>query len=300
MFVNACAIMWMERNCPLGRLSDTLGHAFSVLCFLPRNQHYFRNHQNLNMYLKNSDFPEEAPFQTAIKIAWPLFSAILSFASSIYGSCYPLPKEPRFDALRHLIIAWVLAFLPLFLPLSLLTAILTDLRLWPFMCLCSVGVSQWIYPIFTECCYPLWHFKCTTHLHTCECTWQKVNQNPLILLLLVKHMWLISIVYSVYKIRMKSLLSAHNVWWALDFSLCFVRDSLVAIYFLSLKRLTWRIIPLRQNASTQHHLDPLGFALLGTWSLGLRLLPLKSESTKQPFYVLIFLLGTRSIYTIIQ
>lgn len=59
---------------PLGRLSDTLGHTFSVLCFLPRNKYYFRNHQNLNMYLKNSDFPEEAPFQTVIKIAWPLFS----------------------------------------------------------------------------------------------------------------------------------------------------------------------------------------------------------------------------------
>lgn len=155
----------------------------------------FGNHQNLNMYLKNSDFPDEAPFQTVIKIAWPLFSAILSFAFSIYGSYYPLLKEPRFGALRLLIIAWVLAFLPLILPLSLLTAILTDLRLWPFMCLCSVGVSQWIYPIFIERCYPLWHFKCTGHLHTCECTWQKVSQNPLILLLLVKHKWLISIVY---------------------------------------------------------------------------------------------------------
>ena len=73
---------------PLGRLSDILGHIFSVLYFyLGINTTLETKKKIWICILKTQIFPDEAPFQTIIKIACPLSSAILSFAFSIYESC---------------------------------------------------------------------------------------------------------------------------------------------------------------------------------------------------------------------
>ena len=73
--------MWMEQNCPFGKtLRYPRTYLFCAL-FLPRNQYYSGNQKNLNLYLKNSDFPDEAPFQTVIKIACPQLSFPLPFLS---------------------------------------------------------------------------------------------------------------------------------------------------------------------------------------------------------------------------
>lgn len=110
-----------------------------------------------------------------VQIAWPLSSAILFFASPIYESCYPLPKEPHPNGLRHLVIASVSGFTSIYL--ASVSSRCRSHRYNIFLgppCLFAQYVSlNGSTQFLSNAVIFAGHFKCIDHLPICECTCHK-------------------------------------------------------------------------------------------------------------------------------